>query len=192
MATVDTPPTPFRAFVACALVTVALLLRRDLRHVTDHVGRRLRFADGATGQVFRETVRTGVPTVDPVLLVVEFRLRLLGDRPWGHALFRVESWANTLLFAGFPGFRWKLWCTDEGAGYRGVYEWDDAGHATTYATTLARLLRALSVPDSVRFHVEPGIRLADVLRDPAVVAPPRAAEPPHADNWWRLDPERIA
>jgi hypothetical protein len=162
---------------------MVLLARHQLRLPKRHAGRELRFADGTTSRVYRETVRAGVGTADPALLVVRFRLRLLGNSRLLHALFRVESILNTPLFAGFPGFRSKLWATDRRTGfYRGVYEWDGVAAATFYATTLCGLLRVLSEPGSVNFHVVPGVRRDDFLRDPGVVA--AGSEP----AWcWLLD-----
>src|SRR5262245_59595008 len=101
-----------RAFASCALVTAALLATRELELPRQNVGRRLSFADETTSRVYRETIRRGVPTRDPALLVVRFRLRLIGNNPLLHAAFRAESILNTVLFAGFRGFRSKLWCTD--------------------------------------------------------------------------------
>lgn len=186
----DTPSSRLRAFAASALVTAALLLRGHLRLADGNVDRRLVFADGTSSRVYRETVRAGAPTREPALLVVEFRLRLVGRNARLHRLFRAESIANTPLFAGFPGFRWKLWCTDEQRWtYRGVYEWDGADRAVDYATTLSSLLRLVCVPSSVRFHVEPGFWLADVLQDPSLLA---ADEPPPDGPWWRLRHEAAA
>jgi hypothetical protein len=178
------PMTDARAFAACAAATVGLLARRQLVLATANVDRRLAFADGTSARVYRETVRTGTATHAPVLLVVEFRLRLIGRNRLLHALFRAESLANTLLFAGFPGFRWKLWCTDEDSGrYRGVYEWDGADRAVAYATTLSRLLRVVCVPGTVRFHVEPATRLQEMLHAPAVLLATAPGPPP--EDWWR-------
>jgi hypothetical protein len=70
------------------------------------VGVRLGFADGTSARVYRETVVDRGPTLDPCVLIVEFRLRAV--RGPGHAAFRLESLLNTPLFAGFPGFVSKL------------------------------------------------------------------------------------
>jgi hypothetical protein len=162
---------------------MALLARHRLWLPEDYVGRELRFADRTTSRVYRETVLVGVRTTDPALLVVRFRLRVIGDNRWLHALFRAESILNTPLFAGFPGFRSKLWATDLRTGfYRGVYQWDGAELATSYASTLCGLLRLLSVPGSVSYHVVPGVRRDEFLRDPGVVGP--ASD---QDGWWALD-----
>jgi hypothetical protein len=173
-----------RAFASCALVTASLLSARELRLPKLHVGRRLNFADGTTSRVYRETTRRGAPTRQPTLLVVQFRLRLIGNSKLLHVAFRAESILNTVLFAGCPVSRTKLWCTDERTGsYRGVYEWDGAERATWYATTLSGLLRLVSEPGSVRFHVVAGVRRDDFLRDPRVIG---LQEPASADRWWRL------
>lgn len=173
-----------RAYLSSAVVTARLLARRQLRLATQHVNRQLAFADGTTSRVYRETVRRGAPTVRPALLVVQFELRLVGHSRLLHALFRAESILNTPLFAGFPGFRSKLWATDKRTGvYRGVYEWDGSEQAHRYATTITALLRLLSVKDSVRFHIQPGIRRDDFLRDPSVVGD-IGADP--TQRWWQL------
>ncbi len=179
-----------RAFASCAFVTAALLSARELRLPKHNVGRRLRFADGTTSRVYRETTRRSAPTRQPTLLVVQFRLRLIGNSKLMHAAFRAESILNTVLFAGFAGFRTKLWCTDERTGiYRGVYEWDGAERATSYATTLSGLLRLLSEPGSVRFHVVPGVWRDDFLRNPQVIGP---YQPAPTERWWRLTSETAA
>lgn len=179
-----TPPVTgtVRAFASCLLVTVALLARGGLRLSNDRVGGWIAFADGSRSQVFRETVREGPLTRDPAFLVVGFRLRLVGRSRLLHTLFRVESIANTLLFAGFPGFRSKLWLTDERTGtYRGIYEWDGPERARHYANTLSALLRPLCERGSVAFHVVPGVRREEGLHDPALLVSTGPAPP---DAWW--------
>lgn len=173
------PVRPLRAYAASVAATAALLRRGQLAHPRTHVGRTLTFADGTRFVVYRETVRLGAATAEPTLLVVQFRLRLLGLSGLLHAAFRVESFANTPLFAGFTGFRSKLWATDLQTGvYRGIFEWDGAEPATTYAETLCRLLEVLSEPGTVRYHVEPG-----PARDAFLAAPGRTTGD-ERDAWW--------
>ena len=104
-------PLPIRsalgALARCAGTTAALLAQRRIHLPVRHVGRRLRFADGTSSRVYRETVVDRPPAGDPCVLVVEFRLRAVRGR--GHAVFRWESLFNTPLFVGFPGFVSKLW-----------------------------------------------------------------------------------
>jgi hypothetical protein len=175
---------PARAFAGSALTVARLLALHRLEWPRDRVGERLRFEDGTTSTVFRETVLREV-TREPALLVVQFRLRLLGPRPLPHRLFRAESIANTPLFAGFPGFLSKLWLCDDSTGvYRGIYEWDGADQAAFYAETLSTLLRLVSVPGTVRYRLVAGIRRDDFLQEPRSVTASRPTGP--MESWWRL------
>jgi hypothetical protein len=171
------------AVARCVLRCAVLLARRRLRLPRTSVGLRLHFADGTTGTVYRETRVDRPAPVAPCLLVVEFRLR--GVRgPTAHALFRAESLLNTPLFAGFPGLVSKLWvAADEHGVYRGVYEWDGADRAESYARSLWRVLALVSVPESIRFRVVPGLGRSQVLADPAVLA---ADGPAGGTDGWRL------
>lgn len=168
-----------RHFARSAVETAWLLAGGRLRAPRAWLGRRLTFADGTTSLVFRETAMAGVPIADPAVLVVQFRLRLIGTNRLAHGLFWRECLLHTPLFAGFPGFRTKLWLSDVQTGvYRGVYEWDGADRAVAYAETLARLLRLVSQRGSVRYHVVPGLRRDDLLA--GMAARFRGRE------WWRL------
>ena len=107
--------------IQCVGSSLDLLACRRLRFSTEHVGTRLRFADGTSSWVFRETVVDRGTNDDPCVLLVEFRLRFV--RSFGHLLFRWESWLNIPLFVGFPGFVSKPWLADDQRDvYRGLYE----------------------------------------------------------------------
>ena len=111
-------PATLRALAGCSADTARLLRQRRVHLPKDRVGMRLRFADGTSARVFRETTVDRGATLDPCVLVVEFRLRAVRGR--GHAVFRRESLLNTPLFAGFPGLVSKLWLADDERGrYRG-------------------------------------------------------------------------
>jgi hypothetical protein len=179
-------PLPYgaaaRAVIRCIGNSVALLVRRRLRHSPDHVGMTLRFADGTSARVYRETVVAGRVTTGPCVLFVAFRLRAV--RGWGHAVFRAESLLNTPLFVGFPGFVSKLWLAhDERGTYRGVYQWDGADRAEDYARALWRVLALVSVPGSIHYKVVPGPRRDDVLETPHLLD---AVAPNDAAAWWRV------
>ncbi len=177
-------PGPVRAFAHSAAATARLLVTGRLAAPRTYLGRRLHFADGTTSFVFRETAIRGGRVQAPAVLVVQFRLWALGRSRLLHALFRRECVLHTPLFAGFPGFRSKLWASDTATGiYRGLYQWDGAGQASGYAERLSRLLAPLSARGSVRYHVVPGLRREDFLRGPGVIAAGRQGEP---DAWWRL------
>ncbi len=170
------------AFLRSSGRTAAMGWRGQLHLSRGHLGWTLVFGDGSSCRVYRESVSTTPRSGDPCLLVVAFKLRLIGLSPVGHAVFRAESLLNTPLFAGFPGFRSKLWLTDAGTGvYRGLYEWDGPAAARSYAATLCRLLRLVSVAGTVRYHVEERLTPGQVLAEPSA-----SARPLGGDDWWRL------
>jgi len=114
----------------------------------DCVGVMLTFRDGTTSRVFRETRVVGATTADPVLLVIGFPLAFLDDRGPLHAGFRRECLIHTPLFAGFRGFRSKLWLADDDTRLcRGVYQWDGAKDAAIYA---ARMVGSGGIADEAR------------------------------------------
>ncbi len=174
-------PVAVRALAGCFVATARLVRQHRMHLPSQRVGMRLRFADGTSARVFRETVVDRGATVDPCVLVVEFRLRAVRGR--GHAAFRRESLLNTPLFAGFPGFVSKLWLADDERGrYRGLYEWDGPRLAEDYARALWRVLALVSVRGSIHYVVLPGLR-RDVLLDRPQVLDGAAAD---AAAWWRL------
>ena len=169
-----------RALIGCAANTARLLRQRRIHLPTGHVGMRLRFADGTSAPVYRETIVDRGATADPCVLVVEFRLRAVHGR--GHAAFRAESLLNTPLFVGSPGFVSKLWlAADEQGRYRGLYEWDGPRRAEAYARALGRVLALVSVPGSIHYIVLPGLRRDEVLEQPQAAAGTAAG----AAAWWR-------
>ncbi|NMN93957.1 hypothetical protein [Antrihabitans stalactiti] len=133
---------------------VALAASGWIHQPRERVGERLAFANGTSAVIYRETVVDTVGHDVPAVLVVEFRLRAVHG--WLHWLFRLESILNTPLFVGFPGFASKLWLAhDEHEVYRGIYEWDGAERAVSYAEALSKILALVCVPGSVEFHVLP-------------------------------------
>ncbi|TPQ15728.1 hypothetical protein [Streptomyces sporangiiformans] len=172
----------WRAVAACFLTTFPLLARHRIHLPKERVGMRLRFTDGTSARVYRETSLGSGLAKDPCTLVVTFRLRLV--RGPAHALFRMESLLNTPLFAGFPGFTSKLWLAhDERDRYRGVYEWDGPQRAERYARSLWRVLALVSVPGAIRYAVVPGVRRDDVIVDPGLI---EAHASHDAAAWWRI------
>jgi hypothetical protein len=179
-------PLPYgvaaRALIRCAASTAALLARRRVHLPSNHAGMQLRFGDGTSARVYRETMVDDGAAEEPCVLVVEFRLRAV--RGWGHALFRWESLLNTPLFVGFPGFVSKLWLAHDQHGvYRGVYQWDAPERAEHYARSLWRVLALVSEPGSIQYRVLPGLKRDELLHDPALL---NASAPDNATAWWRL------
>jgi hypothetical protein len=159
-----------------------MLARGRVWQPREHVGLRLRFADGSSARVYRETRVDRAPPTDPCVLVVGFRLRWV--RGPAHAVFERESVAHTPLFAGFAGLVAKLWLThDEQGRYRGVYEWDGPHLADTYARSMWRVLALVSTPGSIDFRVLDGLGRDDLLADPARALDTAPADP---DAWWQV------
>ncbi|HET8600987.1 MAG TPA: hypothetical protein VFL99_11730 [Segeticoccus sp.] len=179
------PLRPRAAAVAvarCVATTARLLARREVRLSRTRVGLRIRFADGTTGRVYRETVVDHPADTDRCVLVVAFRLRAV--RGVGHRLFELESLLNTLLFVGFPGYVSKLWLAADAHGvYRGLYEWDRPALAEAYARALWWVLALVSVPGSIHYRVVPGLRRDELLADPALL---ERIAPERSGAWWRV------
>lgn len=172
-----------RALARCAATTAVLLAGRRVHLPRGHVGMRLRFADGTSARVYRETVVDRPGPKDPGVLVVEFRLRAVRGR-FGHAAFRAESLLNTPLFVGFPGYVSKLWLAhDEQGVYRGLYEWDDPALAEAYSRALWWVLALVCVRGSVHYQVLPGLRRDELLRDSPLSG--RALPEFSGSQWWR-------
>jgi hypothetical protein len=104
--------------------------------------------------VFRETVSSGPAAGEPVVLVVGFRLRVIGDSPPAHRLFQRCCILTTPFWSGFAGFRVKLWMVDPNTeNYLGMYEWRGREQAQLYIDALVRVLRPLSVSGSVWYSI---------------------------------------
>jgi hypothetical protein len=171
-----------RSLAGSAVRTAELIATRQLHEPRTNVGRRVRWADGATATVYHETVADVTPTDTPTTLVVSFRLRgVPSDRL--HRLFRLESELNTILFAGFPGFVSKLWfANDERGVYRGLYDWRDPTSAEAYVRALWWALIVVSERSSIHYAVLPGIRRDDLLKGPHLVDDIAVDD---AAAWWR-------
>jgi hypothetical protein len=153
----------------CVGRTADLIFRERLHEPADNVGREVRWADGTTSTVYRETTTDHVPN-EPCTLIVRFRLRTV-RRPVWHTLFRWASELNTVLFAGFPGFVSKLWFAgDEYGTYRGVYDWDGVAAAHAYVRALWWALMVVSVRSSIEYVVVPGVRRDNFLGDASIGA----------------------
>lgn len=165
----------------CAREWMRMATHHRLARPAVNVGSMLSFRDGTRSRVFRETVVIGAPTADPVLLLIAFRLAFLDDLGPLHAGFRRECVIHSPLFAGFRGFRSKLWLEDENTRiYRGVYQWDGEKDAAAYAARMVGLLAPFSNRGTARSHVVPGLTRSDFLLDPDVTTGGAS------DGWWRL------
>ena len=146
------------------------------------LGVGLRFQDGTSPFVFRETARRNASTDDPAVIVIQFRLTFLGSNPSLHAAFRRECILHTPLQAGFPGFRSKLWADDVPTGvYSGIYEWQGADLASQYAERMVGLLKPFSSPGTARYHVIEHRQRSDFLSNRR-----EAGDSGSSSCWWQL------
>jgi hypothetical protein len=168
-------------FARSVLVWGGLVANRRLTSPKENLGAWLTFVDGWSSFVFRETAVAEARTNAPTLLVIQFRLAALGSNRMLHAAFRRECALHTPLFAGFPGFRSKLWIDDVETGvYRGVYEWQRGDLAGHYAARMVALLAPFSNAGTARRQVVEGLRHDDFLLRPELA--PDDIE----GDWWRL------
>ena len=165
----------------CILQTLVMLATGKIGMPGGEVGRRIVFADGSTSRIYRETTSMTDVIADPVLLVVRFRLRLIGTNRLAHALFRLESLLNTLLFAAHRGFRTKLWLTDTATGfYRGIYEWEGFDAVADYAEVLRVVLAPWAEADSFRYRVIEGPDRESFLKGQVAAENPEETR----ELWW--------
>jgi hypothetical protein len=171
-----------RALGRCVVRAAELIATRRLHEPRTNIGRRVRWADGTTSAVYRETAADVIPPDTPTTLVVSFRLRGVRSDLF-HRLFRLESELNTILFAGFTGFVSKLWfANDEQGVYRGVYDWREPASAEDYVRALWWALIVVSERSSIHYTVLPGIRRDDLLKAPHLADDVAPDEP---TAWWR-------
>src|SRR3954452_20637627 len=139
---------------------VHLVRTGAIARTCERVGMDYRIDRGGTYRVFRDT-RSHDGTADPsAVLVVGFRLRVIGSNPVLHWLFQRVCLMTTPFWSGFRGFRVKLWMVDPATkNYLGIYEWAGEDNALSYVEALVRVLRPLSAKDSVWYELYPAQEL---------------------------------
>jgi hypothetical protein len=135
----------------CVGRVVRLLARRHLHLHRDRVGDTVALPDGRRFVVYRSSSSSEPCEGDPITMTMWFRLRWVPPGARVRAfLFERESILNTVLYAGFEGYRTKLWTVDRTTnGYAGFYTWRGRTEAERYARYAMRMLRPLSVPGSL-------------------------------------------
>jgi hypothetical protein len=139
----------------CAARVLQLLAGGRLRIRHGNRGHRAEMPDGRSFTVFRETTCDGGDLDGTVTLAVWFHLRgVPAGARWRRFLFERESILNTVLYAGFEGYRVKFWMVDPvTCDYAGLYAWHGHDQAEAYARYITSVLRPLSVPGSVGFEI---------------------------------------
>ncbi len=94
-------------------------------------------------------------------MAVWFHLRAIPARARGRRfLFEHLCVVNTLLFAGFDGYRLKLWLVDpETADYAGLYRWHSSEEAEVYGRYIVGVLAPFCTAGSVGYQIVPGVAL---------------------------------
>lgn len=110
--------------------------------------------EGGTYTVFRQTESMDSVRDSPVVLVVGFRLKLIGNNRIMHWVFQRVCILTTPIWSGFKGFRVKLWMVDARTkNYIGIYKWAGKNHAQKYVNYLVPVLNIFSVSSSVWYNV---------------------------------------
>ena len=151
-----------RTGMRCGVRVAALLWRRQLHIHREREGEIVELDDGRHFLVYRATSSSAphdpgdAPDGELVTLAVWFRLWAVP--PGAHMLaylFERESMLNTVLFAGCPGYRTKLWSVDRDTlDYAGFYTWEGRSSAERYRRYISAVLRPLSIRGSVGGRVD--------------------------------------
>jgi hypothetical protein len=160
-----------RSAFHCLGRVARLLARRQLHLHRSLVGRRVEMADGRCFTIYRESSSSEPCDGAPVSLAMWFHLRGVPTGARFRAyLFERESILNTALYAGFEGYRTKLWTVDRSTNdYAGFYTWRGREQAERYAAYAMRMLAPISVPGSLGHDIVDGTttRTWRVLADEA-------------------------
>jgi len=139
-----------KAALAMKSVTryAGLAAHGSLRLRRDRLG-QLYKTEGGNYQIFRDTNCT-IAAGETVILVIGFRLKLIGSSRLLHWLFQRVCILTTPFWSGLSGFRTKLWMVEPRTkNYMGVYDWRGKIEAQNYINYLLPILRFFSVKGSV-------------------------------------------
>lgn len=120
---------------------LSLVTTGSMRLRRDRIGERYLVDDGGNYDIFRDTLSSDGSLEPRAVLVVGFRLRLIGTNPILHWVFQRICILTTPIWSGFQGFRVKLWMVDQWSkNYLGIYEWAGARNAKSYVDWLIGIL----------------------------------------------------
>ena len=148
--------TTLRLALHCVRRVAVLLATRKLHLHRSRIGETVRLADGRPFVIYRESSSSEERPGEPVTLTMWFRLRWVppGARVRAY-LFERESILNTVLYAGFEGYRTKLWTVNHTTNdYAGFYTWRDREAAERYMQYAMTMLGPLSVPGSLGGQID--------------------------------------
>lgn len=139
----------------CVVRVAKLLAHRELHIHRGRAGETVALPDGRRFVIYRDTSSSEPCDGEPITMAMWFHLRGVPAgarfRAW---LFERESILNTVLYAGFEGYRTKLWTVNRSTNdYAGFYTWRGREEAERYARYAMTMLRPISVPGSVGYHI---------------------------------------
>ncbi|MGZ4705025.1 MAG: hypothetical protein ACXWCM_09160 [Acidimicrobiales bacterium] len=142
----------------CVGRVARLLLRRQLHLHRGRIGERVELPDGRQFVLYRESSSSEPCRGEPITMSMWFHLRGVPPGARFRAfLFERESILNTVLYAGFEGYRTKLWTVDRRTNdYAGFYTWCGREAAERYARYAMTMLRPISVPGSLGVQIDDG------------------------------------
>ncbi len=148
---------------------VRLLRSGNIRNPENRLGNLYQIDQGGTYRIFRETMCTPNDSGSTGVVVVGFRLRLIGSNPVCDWMFQRVCLLTTPFWSGIRGFRVKLWMVEpQTKDYLGIYSWAGADHARRYAEALIRVLRLVSTRGSVWYEQYPDVDLDSFLQERAI------------------------
>jgi len=139
---------------AGSIVTFLKLFVSNKLHLNkEKLGKTYQLSVHGKYSVFRETVNDPTFPGQMIVLVVGFRLRLIGSNTFFHWIFQRVCILTTPFWSGFRGFHIKLWMVDKTTkNYAGIYEWYGKENAQRYLDVLLPVLRFFSVSSSVWYY----------------------------------------
>jgi hypothetical protein len=131
----------------------------------DRLGQIFQVENKGKFKIFRETVNLEEINESPVVLVVGFRLKIIGSNRALHWLFQRICILTTPFWAGFRDFHTKLWMVDpKTKNYLGIYQWFGEQNTQNYLDFLIPVLSFFSVKNSIWYKIYPNRELEEYLK----------------------------
>ena len=144
-----------KAFLS-VLKTIWYALSGRIHFPKNRVGEVLTMEDGGKFVIYRQAiVSPGKNQPEKPGAIFRIRIHLLEKVSFKQD--RIGSLFAIPLFVGLPGFRSKLWTTDEvNRIAQGIYEWDTIQDAENYINALAlKIMAKQATPGSVSREIVP-------------------------------------
>lgn len=141
-----------------------MAMHNDLRQNKEYIGDTYKVGNGEY-KVFRVTEKLDTQG-EQIILVVGFRLKIIGYNHLLHYLFQRVCMLTTPFWSGIEGFRIKLWMVDKiTKNYIGIYDWRGKEEAKHYIDYLLPVLKFFSVKGTVWAEQIYGEKFEEYLAD---------------------------